>query len=77
MDLPIEATISVSIDDPFIGDSLIDERGEYEGEVQSLARGGLAWRLPRGTDHPENPTTPLSSSAARGEESASSNPGMA
>ncbi len=66
MDLLIEATISVSIDDPFIGDSFIDEWGKDEGGVQSLARDELAWRLLWGTDHLGNPTTPLSSSAARG-----------
>ena len=59
MDLLIEATISVSIDDPFIGDSLINERGEYEGEVQSLARDELAWRLLWGTDPPWEPNHAL------------------
>ena len=57
MDLLIEATIRVTI----------DEWGEDEGGVQSLARDELAWRLLRRTDHSGNPTTPLSSSAARGE----------
>ena len=61
MDLLIQATIRDTIDDSFI-----DEWREDEGEVQSLERDELAWRLLRGTDLPGNPTTPLSSSAARG-----------
>ena len=61
MDLLIEATIRAAIDDSFIG-----EWGD-EGGVQSRARDELAWGLLRWNDHPANPTTPLSSSAARGE----------
>ena len=61
MDLLIEATISVSVDDSFI-----DESGEGESEVQSLARDELAWSLLWGTDHLGNPTTHLSSSPAWG-----------
>ena len=66
MDLLIEATISVSIDDPFIGDSFIDEWGKDREEYR-------VWRVtnwPGGCcgapTHLGNPTTPLSSSAARG-----------
>ena len=49
MDLLIQATIRHTIDDSFI-----DEWGQDEGEVQSLAREELAWRLLRG-DLPGEP----------------------
>lgn len=64
MDLLVEATIRVTVDDSFI-----DEWSGDDGGVQSLARDELAWRLLRGTDHLGIPTTPWSSSAARSKQS--------
>ena len=50
MDLVIEATIRVTVDDSFI-----HEWGEDEGGVHRIAHDELAWRLLRGSDDPENP----------------------
>ena len=50
MDLVIEATIKVTVDDSFI-----DEWGEDDRGVQRMAHDELVWRLLRGTDDPENP----------------------
>ena len=52
MELVIEATIKVIVDDSFI-----HEWGDGPTEVQRMAHDELAWRLLRGSDDPENPTT--------------------